>query len=134
MKNFNAALFTILLGLTISSCSKDPCTGDILGVYTGTCSTNGANFEGDLTVTASANGDYDLLLRDELINSGAELIEGVASEDCGKITIPLQNVTDGNTGFTVSGEFNISGNSLTGQIELVSNGAGGKCSYNMTKR
>ncbi len=129
----NLILLT-LVALFFISCKKDPCTKDVLGIYSGKCTSSNGQFPGKVTITQSSKGDFDVLIADQALNDGTELLKGVASEDCGSIEVPLQNLTDtDNNGYTVSGNFNIDKTKLTGELTIVVAGSGAKCSYDMTK-
>lgn len=122
----------------VSSCSKDDtsCVDDVLGIYTGNCSSNTGTFQGDVTINQSSNGtSSDLLIRDALLDGGITVYDGQLSPNCRNITIPLQSLIFNNgLAAQISGSYQIVGTSLTGNLNISVGGVGTICSYNLQKR
>ena len=134
MRQFKLLFLTTLFFALLSGCTKDPCTDSILGIYDGKCTLDAIEFDGKITISKSSKGDYEVLIEDEILNGGDELYNGTVSEDCGRIEIPLQNITDSNNnGYTIDGYFELANSKLTGEITIVNSGFGGVCRYDMTK-
>src|SRR5687767_4187798 len=132
MKSF----YFFFLAVAFLSCGKDEdCADGAIGIYTGNCSSNLGTFQGDMTISSSSTGGSNLLIQDDMLDSGVSTYNATISEDCNSITVPSQSVIfSGGTAATINGTFQINGTSLTGNLNIVVGSVGTICSYNLTKR
>lgn len=119
---------------SIMSCTKEPCTSDIIGIYEGTSTNDSNKFSGRITISQSSEGDFEVLIDDKILNSGEDFYKGVVTEDCNRINIPLQNLTTStNIGYALDGFFEIDDKNLTGELTIVVGTFGDVLTYDMVK-
>lgn len=88
-----------------------------------------------MSISASSTGGSNLVIEDDMLDSGAIPYNATLSSDCKTITVQSQvHVLNSGLAGTISGSFQISGNSLTGNLNVVVGSVGSICSYNLTKR
>jgi len=128
--------YLIIIALLITSCSDDEnCIDDIVGIYSGNCTSNIGTFQGEMTISKSSTGEFNLLINDEMLDSGISTYDATISSECNTITVPSQSVIfTGGAAATISGTFQINLPSLTGNLNVVVGTVGTICSYNLTKR
>ena len=112
------SLYLLSLLIVLFSCSNDKdCTNDILGTYQGTCISQTANYEGQLTIFESPPGESDVFFSDGISHGGVSGYMGNLSSNCNTITVPSQFVTNTNgLSFSISGTIHINGSTLTGDM------------------
>lgn len=132
MKNFS--IFILFISFLASCTVEIPCTDDIVGTYEGTCTSNLGNFQGTVEISKSADDDYSLLIEDSILAS-KEVLNATTTTECGTITVPTQSFVNskGNV-YTVSGNYNINGKALTGDMTIILGNVGAKCTYSMLKK
>jgi hypothetical protein len=130
MKPISFLLFAVFL----IACSKNDCRDNVTGVYSGNCSSNIGTFQGDMTISNSSTGESNLLIKDQMLDSGVVTYNATVSSNCKTITVPSQSIISGGVAATISGTFQLNGSSLTGNLNLVIGSSGTICSYNLTKR
>ena len=128
-------LYAILFALILVSCGKDEeCIDDVVGTYSGNCNSNIGTFQGTMTITSSSTGASNLVITDTVLDGGASPYTATLSGDCNTITVPSQaHITGSGLSATISGSYQLSGTSLTGNLNVIVGTGGTVCSYNMTK-
>lgn len=118
------------------NCSNPTCGEDITGTYNGSCesSLNNAEFEGPLLISLSETDPSRVIIQDQTLGDGEETYEGRLNNDCNRIDVPSQSfISENQLPFAISGFFDIDGNTLTGEIEILVGVSGSFCTYTMTK-
>ncbi len=88
-----------------------------------------------MTITASSTGASNLVIVDDMLDGGATPYNATLGSDCKTITVASQaHILNSGSAATISGSFQIDGNSLTGNLNIIVGSIGSICSYNLTKR
>ena len=122
----------LLLSLSLLfSCNNDDCINDIVGTYSGTCTSAAGTSQGDVIIFESPEGGSRLLIQDGV--SAFSGFEGILSGNCKTITISSQFVTDINgASFSVSGSLRVHGSSISGEVRF-DGSTDSECSYDLMK-
>jgi hypothetical protein len=135
---FKLKFITILTAiLFLSSCAKEEidCKTELFGTYSGTrtCSDNtgGNSYTSSTTITISESIQDSKVV---VTISGIGFLADVSS-DCSSVNIISQTYNNGGTSglSTISGNFIINGNSLTGNFSSVDNSYSSNCMLNLTQ-